>query len=93
MGKMYSMAHPALLLLLLPVSAFLLQGSPELQPLATLGVGGAIAGLVLVFYRSDRKASEERYSALAMDNRRIVTENTAAITKLVLMLEQDHRAR
>ncbi len=93
MGKMYSMAHPALLLLLLPVSAFLLQGSPELQPLATLGVGGAIASLVLVFYRWDRKASEDRYAVLALDFRKVITENTAAMTKLTLILEQDHRAR
>ncbi len=80
----------------------LIETTSEYQWLASLGVGGVLAGILLVFYRQDRKssedrlsqerkasedryaqdrkASEDRYAALAMDFRRLVTENTAALT-------------
>ena len=53
-----------------------------LNPLASLGVGGALGGLIFHFYRKDREASEQRYSALALDFRKLITENTAALTHL-----------
>ncbi len=102
-SKLYAaMANPTLLLLLLPVSSLFLQGAPELQPLFTLGVGGAIAALIFHFYRSDRKTSEERASAdrkaseeriagFAKDFMGIVQNNTAVITKL--MDQQDPKPR
>lgn len=63
--------------------AFLLQaGLSELQWFSSLGVGGVLGGLALVFYRQDRKASEKRYSTLSEGFREIVQENTKAITLL-----------
>ena len=53
------------------------------------GVSSGIAGLVIYFWRQDRKdrdveraAQEVRYAELAGDFRKIVQENTAAITSL-----------
>jgi hypothetical protein len=57
-------------------------GAPSLSPLLSLGVGGAIAVLVLALWRLDRKESSERYSAIAADFRNIVQENTKAMTAL-----------
>ena len=45
----------------------LLQASSDLGPLATLGVGGGIAALVIAMWRQDRKESQERYERLAKE--------------------------
>jgi hypothetical protein len=44
--------------------------TPEITPFwPGLGVGGILAGVVLKFYRDDRKASEDRYERLAQESR------------------------
>lgn len=60
----------------------------EMKFLWQLGVGGAIAAVVLWMYRADRKASEERYVALATDFRAIIQDNTRALTQLTLTLNE-----
>ena|SRR5271157_180234 len=45
----------------------LLQASSDVGPLATLGVGGGIAALVITMWRQDRKDSQERYERLAKE--------------------------
>jgi hypothetical protein len=42
------------------VALMLLQASSDVPSWATLGVGGALAGMMFYFYRADRKANEER---------------------------------
>lgn len=65
------------------LSLFLLQAITDTAPsLSTLGLGGAIAGLVLILWRQDRKDSQERYERIASDFRVIVQDNTKAITAL-----------
>jgi hypothetical protein len=69
------------------VFAFLqAQGTPSLTE---YGVSTGIAGFVIYLWRQDRKdrdverkAQDVRYSELAADFRRIVQDNTAAITSL-----------
>mgnify|MGYP001562818035 FL=1 len=57
--------------------------------LASLGVGGVLAGVIFHFYRQDRKTSEDRYAALAQDFRTIVQDNTAAMVKLCQMIDRN----
>src|ERR1700688_2528141 len=58
--------------------AILLQGAGEsMGPLATLGVGGGIAALVIAWSRIDRKEAQDRYSELAKESR----ESYAALAK------------
>ena len=66
----------------------LIQAQAE-PSLTGYGVSTGIAGLVIYLWRQDRKdrdvertAQEARYSELAADFRKIVQENTAAITSL-----------
>lgn len=79
----------------------LLQVQPELplSPLASLGVGGALALLMFWFYRHDRTTSEERFKSyceqmdrryyeLAKDFRQIVQENTAASVRLADVIDR-----
>jgi hypothetical protein len=80
------------------ILSILFQEVGNLSPLATLGVGGGIAALVLTLWRQDKKDSDERYAALAKESneraaaiaadfRAIVQENTKAVTLLVGKLE------
>ncbi len=48
---------------------------------------GGLACIIFWFYRLDRKDSDERYKALATDYRQIVSENTKALTSLVIHLK------
>lgn len=65
------------------MTALLLQAeAPGLPAIASLGVGGAIAALVLWFYRQDRQASEKRIESLASDFKQVIQENTEASTAL-----------
>lgn len=59
----------------------------ELRFLASLGVGGILAGFIFWAYRADRNNSESRMVSMATDFRSIVVENTAALTKLIEYLE------
>ncbi len=65
----------------------------DTSPLLSLGVGGAIAALVIAMWRQDRKESQDRYALLAKDSieraaalavefRHIVQDNTKALTVL-----------
>lgn len=58
------------------------QDSLPITPIASLGVGGALALIMFWFYRLDRKASEERFTEISKDFRAIVQENTAAMVRL-----------
>jgi hypothetical protein len=53
-----------------------------LQWLASLGVGGALAGGMFLIYRKDSKASEERWKGQSEMLVQVVKENTTAITSL-----------
>jgi len=53
----------------------------DFQLISGLGIGGILAFVVMRYYREDRRASEDRYAALATDFRKTVVENTAAITQ------------
>lgn len=63
--------------------AHLLQAvSPE-APWPTLGVGGALASLMLYLWRQDRTESQARFEKLANDFRQVIEANTVAMTALV----------
>jgi len=70
----------------------------QIQWLSQFGIGAVFAGVMVLIYRADRKASEERLQALANDFkdlasefREIVKGNTAAITSLGEVIR--HRER
>jgi len=69
----------------------------------TLGIGGGIAALVVGFWRVERKESQERYerlakesqeryAVLAEDFRKIVEDNTRALTELSVAIHTDNAA-
>lgn len=62
--------------------AILIQAASEIPNWASLGVGGALAGVMFVFYRQDRRSSEERLNGIIKDFRHIIESNTAAMTSL-----------
>lgn len=55
--------------------------------LATLGVGGTLAGFMFAFYRKDQKACEDRWRGQAEMFAQVVKENTTAITRLTDRLQ------
>jgi len=61
------------------------------QALAGLGVGGILAGVIFVFYRLDRRESEERIADLGQNFREIVERNTQAFTLLTSVLSRGPR--
>lgn len=66
--------------------------SPEFMKwLATLGVGGILAGLMFMFYRKDVKQYTELWKIATDQLMQIVKENTASNTKLIAMLETQER--
>lgn len=71
---------------LTPVLAFL--QSTELPNFTGLGVGGAIATIMFIFYRQDRKAYEDMLKGFAMEFRSVIENNTAAITRLIVLTEE-----
>lgn len=73
--------------------AALQQLEPVGYPWISLGMGGAIAALVISLWRQERKESQDRYAALAEESmkryalmagefRTIVQDNTKALTEL-----------
>lgn len=59
--------------------------------LTSLGVGGAVAALMFVFYRKDIKQYTELWKTATDQLMLIVRENTASSTKLITMLENIER--
>ena len=59
--------------------------------LATLGVGGVLAGLMFMFYRKDIKQYTELWKTATDQLMLIVKENTASNTKLINMIETQER--
>lgn len=59
-----------------------------LKTLAQYGAGGVIAGIMIYFYRQDRKDSESRLTALGSEFRQVVEKNTEAITTLTVTLRK-----
>ncbi len=59
--------------------------------LATLGVGGAIAALVFMFYRKDIKQYTELWRTATEKLLDVVKDNTAAQVKLIALIENQER--
>lgn len=59
--------------------------------LATLGVGGALAGLMFMFYRKDIKQYTELWRMATEELMAIVKENTASNVKLISLIETQER--
>lgn len=59
--------------------------------LTTLGVGGALAGLMFMFYRKDVKQYTELWKAATDQLMSVVKENTQSNTKLISLIEQQER--
>ncbi len=71
--------------------ALLFQGAQDaLPPLGALGAGGAAAALIFWFYRQDRKECEQRHADLSKDFRKIVEDNTRALTALQEAITSDN---
>lgn len=63
-------------------------GAIELAKLfGTLGVGGAIAGIIFWFYRKDVRQYTDLWKVQSDQMILIVKENTASNTKVVVLLE------
>jgi hypothetical protein len=58
---------------------------------ATLGVGGVLAGFMFVFYRKDIRQYTELWKSATDQFIAIVKENTASNTKLISMIETQER--
>lgn len=59
--------------------------------LATLGIGGILAGFMFTFYRKDVKQYTELWKSTADILIGVVKENTATNTKLITMIENQER--
>jgi hypothetical protein len=59
--------------------------------LLTLGVGGAIAALVITFYRKDIKQYTELWRSTAEMLMKALNENTASNVKLISLIESMER--
>ncbi len=59
--------------------------------LATLGIGGVLAGFMFVFYRKDIKQYTELWKISSEQQMVIVKENTASNIKLVTLIENLER--
>lgn len=59
--------------------------------IATLGVGGVLAGFMFGFYRKDVKQYTELWKTTADLLMNIVKENTASNTKLIMIIENQER--
>ena len=62
--------------------------------LATLGVGGCLAGFMFVFYRKDVKGFTDLWKGQSEMLIQVVKENTSVISTLVILIkEQNERTR
>lgn len=59
--------------------------------LATLGVGGVLAGLMFLFYRKDVKQYTELWKSATDSLMTVVRENTVSNTRLITLLENQER--
>lgn len=59
--------------------------------LATLGIGGILAGFIFIFYRKDIRQYTELWKITADQLMLIVRENTASNVKLIILLESRER--
>jgi hypothetical protein len=59
--------------------------------LATLGVGGVIAGLIFMFYRKDVKQYTELWKTVTDQLITTVRDNTSSNVKLIAMIESQER--
>lgn len=59
--------------------------------IATLGVGGILAGFMFAFYRKDVKQYTELWRITAEQMMVIIKENTSSNTKLIVMIENQER--
>lgn len=59
--------------------------------LATLGVGGVLAGLMFMFYRKDVKQYTELWKLTSEQLINVVKDNTASNVKLVNLIEIQER--
>lgn len=62
-----------------------------LQWFSTLGVGGALAGLMFMFYRKDVRSFTDLWKAQSEQLITVVKENTAAITANTTTIQALHR--
>jgi hypothetical protein len=58
---------------------------------ATLGVGGVLAGFMFVFYRKDVRQYTELWKAATEQFIAIVKENTASNARLISLIETQER--
>lgn len=59
--------------------------------LATLGVGGVLAGLMFIFYRKDVKQYTELWKLTSEQLIAVVKDNTASNTRLISLIEAQER--
>lgn len=59
--------------------------------LATLGVGGVLAGLMFMFYRKDIKQYTELWKAATEQLMAVVKDNTSSNTRLISLIESQER--
>ena len=55
--------------------------------LTTLGIGGAIAGLIFMFYRKDMKQFTELWQITSGQLMDVIKENTASNTELITLIK------
>lgn len=58
--------------------------------LSTLGVGGAIAGIMFLVYRKDVKTFTDQWKGQSEMLMKVVTDNTAAVTSNTKTIEALH---
>jgi len=59
--------------------------------LATLGIGGILAGFMFMFYRKDIRQYTELWKATTNQLMEVIKENTVSSVKLISMIEAQER--
>jgi len=59
--------------------------------LATLGIGGVLAGFMFMFYRKDVKQYTDLWKFATDQLMTVVKDNTASNTKLIALIENQER--
>lgn len=60
-----------------------------LKYLASLGVGGILAGVIFLVYRKDSKEMHNQWKGQAEIMIAVVKENTRAVTELTMIIKQN----